>query len=287
MTEKATSDPKHTVAFQGIPGAHSDMACQRMHPYLHTMACETFQDVFTAVSDGTAAYGMIPIENSYAGRVAEIHNLLPEADVNIVSEYFHPVEHHLLGVKGTKVSDVKTVYSHHQALMQCRKFLDKHKMKHELYFDTAGAARDVAEMKDKSKAAIASALAAEHYGLEVLQKNVHDDNGNMTHFLTIAKDPVDVDVNAEHALTSMIFKVRNIPAALYKALGSFATNNVNLLKLESYVPNRNTGVAQFFITIEGHPEEKRVQIAMEELGFFSSAVKLLGTYEADKTRFVD
>jgi len=276
---------KNIVAFQGIPGAHSDMACKITHPYMKTLPCSSFEDVFEAVKKGKASCGLIPIENSRAGRVAEIHNLLPGSNLSIVGEYFHKVRHHLLAPKGTKKGSIKTVYSHPQALMQCQQHLRKLGVDSIPYSDTAVAARDVGEWKDKTKAALASDLAGELYGLEILQENMQDADNNSTLFVTISKEPIDPDPEKEHVLTSILFTTRNISAGLYKALGGFATNNVNLLKLESYIPDYDSGTAQFFITFEGHPQSKNVQHALEELGFFTKNVQLLGVYPADPNRF--
>lgn len=282
------SDPKNTIAFQGIAGAHSDMACKEAYPYMHTLPCDTFQDVFDAVNEEKAALGLIPIENSHAGRVAEIHNLLPETDLHIVSEYFHKVEHHLLAPKGAKLESITSISSHPQALMQCSKSVRGLGKTITVfpYSDTAGAAKAVAEEGDKSKAALASNLAAELYDLEILKENMQDAKNNTTLFVAIAKEPINPEIEGDdRILTSMIFTTRNIAAGLYKALGGFASNNVNLAKLESYIPDYASGSAQFFITFEGHPEEKRVQDALEELGFFTKNVQLLGVYPADEARY--
>ncbi len=278
-----STDPNETIAFQGIAGAHSDMACKQAYPYMHTLPCESFSETIAAVEEGKARYALIPIENSEAGRVAEIHNLLPDTKLSIVGEYFHRVHHHLLGIKGTKKEAVKEVYSHPQALMQCRKSCEALKLKREPFMDTAAAAEAVANWADPSKAALASHLAAELYGLEVLQEHMEDSDSNTTLFLTLAEEPLDLAPDApETLLTSMLFTTRHLSAGLYKALGGFATNGVNLVKLESYIPDYATGTAQFFITFEGHPQEPTVQQALEELGFFTQKATLLGVYPADQ-----
>lgn len=278
-------DPVHSIAFAGIPGANADLVCRTQYPYMKPMAVPEFEDVFEAVARGDAAMGVIPIENSQAGRVAEIHNLLPDTDLHIVGEYLFRVEHHLFGVKGATLEHIREVYSHTQALMQCRRTVRKLGLEAVMHPDTAMAGRDIAEWNEPSKAAICSELAGTLYGLELLKKNVEDDAYNHTLFITISKEPVDPDPEHERVLTSLIFTVRSIPAALYKCLGGFATNGVNLLKLESYIPSRsNAASAQFFITLEGHPRERRVQLALEELGFFSQKTKVLGVYAADKNR---
>jgi len=282
------AENKDIIAFQGVLGANSDVACRQAYPYMTTLPCEDFTDTFKAVEEGKAKYCMIPIGNSYAGRVAEIHNIIPNTSLSIVGEYFLKVEHQLVGVKGAKISDVKEVYSHPQALMQCAKNLKDMGIKPVRHANTALAAKDVAEWNDKSKAALSSGLAAELYGLEKLQNNLEDSKDNTTLFLIFAKNAVDPDPKKEKLIiTSMMFTTRNIPAGLYKALGGFATNNVNMIKLESYIPEVESASAQFFISFEGSPHEKHAQRAIEELGFFSKKTKLLGVYPAHKSRKVE
>ncbi len=279
-------DAEHIIAFQGVPGAHSDMACQTAHPYMQTLPCAYFEDVFDAVKNGDAKYGMIPIENSHAGRVAEIHNMLPHSGLSIVGEYFHKVRHHLMAPKGATLESVKTVTSHAQALMQCAHSVRKMGYGVEPCSDTALAAKEVAEEGDITRAALASNLAAELYGLEILQKDMQDADDNTTLFVILSKEPVDPDPESDiKILTSLLFTTRNIAAGLYKALGGFATNGVNIMKLESYIPDYTQGTAQFFITFEGHPQQNHVKHALEELGFFTKNVQLLGIYEADPSRY--
>lgn len=278
-------DPENAVAFAGIAGANGDIVCRTQYPYMQPVAYPEFEDVFEAVESGAVKYGVIPIENTQAGRVAEIHNLLPATDLHIVAEYYHRVEHHLFGVKGAKMDDIKTVYSHTQALMQCRKSLRKLGASTHMHPDTALAAKDIADWGDKSKGAIAPELCGALYGLEHLKGNVEDDSSNHTLFVTISREPVDPDPAQEKVLTSLIFTARSIPASLYKCLGGFATNSVNLVKLESYLTKGMGGAAQFFITLEGHPREKNVQLALEELGFFSQKTQVLGVYPADSKRY--
>lgn len=279
-----THDPKDTIAFQGALGAHSDMACRAAYPYMHTLPCSSFEEVFQKVESGEAGLGFIPVENTRAGRVAEIHNLLPESNLHVVGEYWHKVEHHLLGAKGASIKTIEEAHSHPQALMQCRKTMDELCIKRVPHADTAQAAKDIAESGDTTRAALASTLAAELYGLEVVKDNVQDHENNRTLFLAISKEPVDPDPEKGMVLTSLIFTVRNIPSGLYKALGGFATNSVNLLKLESHLTDPHAGKASFYATLEGHPDEKHVQLALEELGFFTKRVKVLGVYPADKSR---
>jgi prephenate dehydratase len=273
------------IAFQGVEGAHSDMACRKAYPDMKTLACDEFEDAIKAVEEGRASKCMIPIGNSYAGRVAEIHNLIPKTKLSIVAENFSKIEHHLLAPKGTKLEDIKEVYSHPQALMQCNENVKKLGLKPIKYVNTATAAKDVASWKDKSKAALASTLAMELYGLETIKMNMEDVKNNFTLFLTLASEPVDPDpASSGLIITSMLFSTRNIPAGLYKCLGGFATNNVNIIKLESYIPEGQSQSAEFFISFEGSPREKNVQRAIEELGFFSKKTKLLGVYKADEMR---
>ncbi len=283
-------DPENTIAFMGVEGANADLACRQACPYMQTLPCPSFEDVFEAVASGKAALGMIPIENSQAGRVAEIHNLLPRTQLHIVGEFFQKIEHCLLAPKGATLDTVKDVYSHPQGLLQCRDHIREMKLEAHTYSNTAAAAADVAKWNDTSKAAIASPLAGELYGLSVLRAPMQDSDNNVTVFIIIAREPVDPDLekikDGVRVLTTLLFAVRNIPAALYKSLGGFATNNVNILKLESYIPGGAAKEsAQFFLTFEGHPSEKPVQNALEELGFFCKKVTVLGVYPADPQRF--
>lgn len=285
MSRDYTSNAQNIIAFQGVPGANSDLACRQAYPYMVSRAFPSFDEVFEAVENGQAALGMIPIENSQAGRVAEIHNILPHKDVHIVGEYFQRIEHFLLAPKGATLKTIKTVYSHPQGLMQCRKFIHEHKIASETYSNTATAARDVAAWGDVTKAAIASRLAAELYGLEVVAANIEDSHENTTVFVAISKDAAHPESGKGQILTSLVFSIRNIPAALYKALGGFATNGVNLLKIESYIPGGVSNSAQFYVCFEGDPSERNVQLALEELGFFCKKVKVLGVYHADPKRY--
>ena len=285
MSDTKTLDPENTIAFMGVEGANADLACRQAQPYMHTLACPSFEDVFEAVESGKAKLGMIPIENSQAGRVAEIHNLLPRTTLHIVGEYFQKIEHCLVGPKGAKLEDVKDVYSHPQALMQCREHLREMKLTPHTYSNTAAAAADVSQWKDNAKAAIASPLAAELYGLTVLREHMQDADNNTTVFIVLAREPVEPKAN-ERVLTTVLYTIRNIPAALYKSLGGFATGGVNVIKLESYIPGgMKNEAAQFFLTFEGHPHQKSVQNALEELSFYCKRVTVLGVYPADKNRF--
>ncbi len=279
-------DAENTIAFMGVEGANADLACRQACPYMRTLPCPSFDDVFEAVTSGKAQLGMIPIENSQAGRVAEIHNLLPKTNLHIVGEFFQHIEHQLMAIKGATLESVKDVYSHPQALMQCRESLRELGVSTHTYSNTAAAAKDIATWNDVSKAAIASPLAAELYGLTVLKPHLQDANNNTTVFVIISREPGDPNPEKERVITTLLFTIRNIPAALYKSLGGFATNGVNVVKLESYIPGglRNEA-AQFFLSFEGHPSDKNAQRALEELGFFCKKVQVLGVYPADKTRF--
>jgi prephenate dehydratase len=276
---------EESIAFQGVPGAHSDVACHHIHPDMKSVPFPSFEEVFEAVKSRKVSLGLIPIENSQAGRVAEIHNLLPEMNLFIVQEYFHRVHHFLLAPPSAEAKTLKHVYSHPQALLQCRKNLHKRQLIPHPYADTALAASDVAEWNDPTKAALASELAASKYGLKIIQSNLEDTNDNTTLFVTIAREAINPEPSRGRVLTSLVFVARNIPAALYKSLGGFATNKINLLKLESYIPSKTRELAKFFVTFEGHPKERLVKLALEELTFFCESVTLLGSYYADASRF--
>lgn len=268
------------IAFQGAHGAYSDMACRDLYPDRPTLPCESFEDTFAAVHSGEAELAMIPIENSSAGRVADIHHLLPDSGLHIIGEHFQQVEHQLLAIPGASLEGLTQVHSHVQALSQCRHFLRSRGLTPVVHPDTAGAAKEVAERGDPTQGAIASALAAQIYGLETLLPNVHDQPNNTTRFVIMAREPTDVSPDDGPVITSLIFRVRSVPAALYKAMGGFATNGVNITKLESYMVDDRFTVAQFYADIEGHPEQRLVRLALEELGFFSREVKILGVYPA-------
>ena len=277
-------DPSRTVAFQGSAGAYSDLACRSVYPDLATLACASFEDVFAAVENGAAALAMIPVENSVAGRVAEIHQLLPHTKLHIVAEHFQRVHHHLLVLPGATLDDLKTVHSHIHALSQCRNLIRELGLKPVVHADTGGAAATVREKGDKTVAAIASGLAGEIYGLETLRSNIEDAEHNTTRFLILAREPIDPDPGKGPVMTSFVFQVRNVPAAVYKALGGFATNSVNMTKLESYMIGGQFTAAQFHADVEGHPNDANLRLAFEELDFFSREVKILGTYYAHPFR---
>jgi prephenate dehydratase len=274
------SHDQAVIAFQGVSGAYSDMACRAAYPDYRTLPCASFEDTFGAVSAGLASLAMIPIDNSSAGRVADIHHLMPESHLHIVGEHFQKVDHLLLGTPDCEMSGLTTVHSHVQALSQCRRFIRQAGLKPVVSADTAGAAEQIAKMGDPQHCAIASALAAELYGLKVLDPEIKDNDHNTTRFLIMAREGIDPDPADGPVITSFVFRVRSVPAALYKALGGFATNGVNITKLESYILDGSFTVAQFYADIEGHPSDRPVRLALEELGFFSKEVKILGVYHA-------
>lgn len=278
MTSKA-------IAYQGSVGAHSYLACTRFYSDFEPVSYSSFSQVFEAVENGEAQYGIIPLENSYAGRVSEIHNLLQSSNSSIVAEHFLPIRHNLAAVPGAKIEDITRVISHPQALMQCQNNLREMNAQLQEFSNTAMAAQHVSRKGEKNLAAVCSIEAAQINNLEILKTDIQDlENDNTTVFIAISKDGIDPDPQKALVLTTMLFTIRNITGSLYKALGGFATNNVNMVKLESYIPGGMSQQAKFFITIEGHPSQRNVALALEELGFFSRGVKLIGVYYADEIR---
>ncbi len=275
---------RKTIVFQGEPGANSHLACREAYPDYEPVPCPTFEDAFGALSAGEADLGMIPIENSIAGRVADIHHLMPESGLHIVAEWFLPVHHQLMAIKGATLKDVKSVESHVHALGQCRKIIRKLGIKPVVAADTAGSAREVSERKDKSRAALATRLAAEIYGLDILAEDVEDEANNTTRFVVLSREPQWAKSDNGPVITTFVFRVRNVPAALYKAMGGFATNGVNMTKLESYMVGGNFFATQFYADVEGHPDDRSVAFALEELAFFSKELKVLGVYPAHTFR---
>jgi prephenate dehydratase len=272
------------VAFQGELGANSQIAINEVFPAATPLPCATFEDVFATVADGTAPLAMIPIENSLAGRVSDIYHLLPVSGLAIVGEHFLPIRHQLVGVPGARIEDLRTVESHVMALGQCRRAIRRLGLQPIVAADTAGSAREVAAVGDPTRAAIASELAARTYGLEVLASNIEDADHNTTRFLVLSREAEDMDPAEGPMITTLVFRVRNVPAALYKALGGFATNGVNMTKLESYMLDGHFSATQFYADVEGHPEDRGLAFALEELGFFSHEVSILGTYPASSLR---
>src|SRR6187397_1221714 len=275
---------KLKIAFQGEPGANSHIAIVEAYPDAEPLPCATFEDALSAISSGEADLGMIPIENSVAGRVADIHHLLPDSGLFIIGEWFLPVRHQLMAVKGTKISDIKSVESHVHALGQCRRIIRKLGIKPIVHADTAGSARDISERNDKSVAAIASRLAAQIYGLDILAEDVEDEAHNTTRFVVLAREEKWAAQGSGALVTTFVFRVRNLPAALYKALGGFATNGVNMTKLESYMVDGEFTATQFLAEVDGHPDEAPLARALEELAFFTTDVTVLGVYPADPFR---
>jgi len=277
------ADADNTISFQGMPGAYSMMACRAAYPDMEPLSCRTFVDAFDAVREGRARLAMIPIDNSVAGRVADIHHLLPDSGLNIIAEHFQRVNHQLLGVKGATVEGLTHVHSHIHALNQCRKLIREIGVDPVVHVDTAGAAEDVAKWGDATQAAISSELAAELNGLDILRSDVEDAEHNTTRFVVMAREPVDPGAERDDLVTTFTFEVRNIPAALYKALGGFATNGINMTKLESYV-DADFVAARFYADVEGHPDQRPLKLALEELNFFSRDVHILGTYPQHEFR---
>lgn len=274
----------NVIAFQGFHGAYSDLSCRTVFPDMITLPCGTFEDAFAAVRNGQAALAMIPVENSIAGRVADNHALLPEGGLHIIGEHYHRVRHQLLAPRGATLEGLKTVRSHIQALTQCAETIRDLGIKPINHADTAGAAAEIAQLNDPTQAAIASTLAAEIYGLDILRSGIENFAHNTTRFLIMAREPKVPPVGQGTTITTLVFRVRSVPAALYKALGGFATNGVNLTKLESYMIGGRFASTQFYLDVEGHPDERSLQLAVEELSFFAREVKILGVYPASSFR---
>jgi len=274
------------IAFQGEAGANSHIACREAYRSYLPMPCPTFEDAFAAVRSGRAQLGMIPIDNSVAGRVADIHHLMPRSGLHIVGEWFLPVQHQLMAPEGATLRTIKTVESHVHALGQCRNIIRKLRIAAVVAADTAGAAREVSEADDLSRAALATKLAAKIYGLKILKKDVADDKHNTTRFVVLARKPQWASRKEKRVVTTFVFQVRNIPAALYKALGGFATNGVNMTKLESYMVEGSFAATQFYADVQGHPKDRALQLALEELEFVSQprTLKILGVYPGHALR---
>src|SRR5690349_17941626 len=277
-----TAQPR--IAYQGEPGANSDMVCKEHYPDWEAVPCASFEDVFAAVTGGDAELAMIPIDNSIAGRVADIHHFLPTSGLHIIAEHFLRIQFSLLGVPGSSLDTIKTVHSHVHALGQCRKIIKQYGLTPIISGDTAGAAREIADAADPSQAAISPPLAAEIYGLEVLASDVEDEDHNTTRFVVLSREYVPAPRGNGPVVTSFIFNVRNLPASLYKALGGFATNGVNMTKLESYMVGRHFSATQFLAEVDGHPSDPGLARALEELAFFTTDIKILGVYPADPFR---
>ncbi len=274
----------NTIAFQGELGANSHLACREVFPAMEGLPCQTFEDAFAAMSEGKAKLAMLPIENSLHGRIADIHHLLPDSGLYIIGEHFVRIHHQLMAMKGATLEGLKSVMSQTPALGQCRNIIRSLGLSMIVGADTAGSARRVAEMKDPTVAALASTLAAEIYGLNILKANVEDAAHNTTRFLILASEPDDAEAGTGDVVTTFVFRVRNVPAALYKAMGGFATNGVNMTKLESYQLEGSFNATQFYADVEGHPEDRHVRLALEELQFFTTHLRILGVYPAHPFR---
>ncbi|NBX74570.1 MAG: prephenate dehydratase [Alphaproteobacteria bacterium] len=275
---------KKTIAFQGAPGAYSDLACRAVFPDDETLPCLAFEDVFAAVVEKRADLAMLPIENSIAGRVADVHTLLPTGQLHIVAEHFQPIVHHLLAIPGAQLKNIWKAHSHVQALAQCRLWLRQHNIQAVVKGDTAGSAAALAKTPEPDVAVIASELAGKIYGLQSLAADIADIKGNTTRFLVLSRqEKIPAYEQGKIFVTTLVFKVRSVPAALYKALGGFATNGINMTKLESYLVG-NFSAAQFYLDIEAHPAEERFKHAMDELKFFAESVTVLGTYAGHAER---
>ncbi len=273
------------IAFQGELGANSHIACRETHPDLTPLPCATFEDVFAAAAAGEADLAMIPVENTIAGRVADIHHLLPTSPLQIVAEHFMPIRFQLMALPGVALDEVKVARSHVMGLGQCRNFLRQRGIRAQVTADTAGAAREVSEAGDRTLAAIAPRLAADVYGLEILAENIEDAAHNTTRFVIMSRDYVHPERGqGQDWVTAFVFRVRNVPSALYKAMGGFATNGVNMTKLESYQIGGSFAATQFYAEVEGHPDDLAVQRALDELSFFSTEVKHLGVFPANPFR---
>jgi len=272
------------IVFQGEPGANSHLAIKEAYPKAEAVPAATFEDCFAAVTNAKADLAMIPIENSLAGRVADIHHLLPVSGLHIVGEFFLPIHFQLMAPKGASVKGIKTVHSHIHALGQCRKIIRKHRWKPVVEGDTAGSAREIAEAGDPSRAALAPRIAAGIYGLDILIENVQDAAHNTTRFIVLSKKDVRAGTKSGPVVTTFVFRVRNVPAALYKVLGGFATNGVNMTKLESYQLDGQFTATQFYADVDGHPSDRPVKLALEELAFFCDELSILGVYPANSFR---
>jgi prephenate dehydratase len=277
---------RKTIAFQGEAGANSHIACNQAYRGYEPLPCPTFEDAFAAVRSGRAELAMIPIDNSIAGRVADIHHLMPKSGLHIIGEWFLPVQHQLMAPKRASLKTIKTVESHVHALGQCRNIIRSLRVKAVVAADTAGAAREVAEAGDATRAALATKLAAKIYRLKILKKDVADDRHNTTRFVVLARAPKWANRKEPRVMTTFVFQVRNIPAALYKALGGFATNGINMTKLESYMVDGNFAATQFYADVQGHPKDRALELALEELEFVSQpkSLKILGVYPGHRFR---
>jgi len=274
----------NTFSFQGVHGAYSEQAGKEIYPKAKTYPCTTFEEMFDSVKEGKAEIAIVPIENSRAGRVADTQRLIPESNLKIIGEYFLEINHCLLAPKNASLNTIKRIYSHEQAIAQCRNNILKNKKEMLVEADTAGSARMVSERDSTEEAAIASELAAKIYNLQIINNNFQDSENNITRFLQMSKDSIEIDSTDKNLMTTLVFQVRSLPAALYKSLGGFASNSVNITKLESYIHPQGFDVAQFYIDFEGHPENPSVKLALEEMKFFCKQIQILGVYKMSDFR---
>ncbi len=274
----------NSFAFQGVNGAYSEQAGKNVFPDANSVACSTFEDMFACVRNEQADIALVPIENSQAGRVADTQRLIPDSELKIIGEYFLEVRHNLLVMRGTKIADVKRIYSHEQGIAQCRNKIINLNKEMVIAADTAGSAKKISELKSKENAAIASSLAAEIYDLEIIEKDFQDSKHNVTRFLIMSKNANQISSSDQDLLTTLVFEVRSIPASLYKCLGGFASNGINITKLESYIHPQGFDVAQFYVDFEGHPDQSSVKLALEEMKFFCKEIKILGVYKKSEFR---
>ena len=274
----------NSFAFQGVNGAYSEQAGKNVFPDANSVACSTFEDMFACVRNEQADIALVPIENSQAGRVADTQRLIPDSELKIIGEYFLEVRHNLLVLRGTKIADVKRIYSHEQGIAQCRNKIINLNKEMVIAADTAGSAKKISELKSKENAAIASSLAAEIYDLEIIEKDFQDSKHNVTRFLIMSKNANQISLSDKDLLTTLVFEVRSIPASLYKCLGGFASNGINITKLESYIHPQGFDVAQFYVDFEGHPDQSSVKLALEEMKFFCKEIKILGVYKKSEFR---
>ena len=274
----------NNFAFQGVNGAFSEQAGKNVFPHANSVACSTFEDMFSCVRDRKADVALVPIENSQAGRVADTQRLIPDSELNIIGEYFLEVRHNLLAVPGTKISDVKRIHSHEQGIAQCRNKIIALNKEMIVATDTAGSAKKISELKSNEDAAIASILASEIYNLDILENDFQDSKHNVTRFLIMSKNTNNIHSSEKNLLTTLVFIVRSIPASLYKCLGGFASNGINITKLESYIHSQGFDVAQFYVDFEGHPDQVSVKLALEEMKFFCKEIKILGVYKKSDFR---
>jgi len=274
----------NSFAFQGVNGAYSEQAGKNVFPNANSVACSTFEDMFACVRNEQADIALVPIENSQAGRVADTQRLIPDSELKIIGEYFLEVRHNLLVMRGTKITDVKRIYSHEQGIAQCRNKIINLNKEMVIAADTAGSAKKISELKSKENAAIASSLAAEIYDLEIIEKDFQDSKHNVTRFLIMSKNANQISSSDQDLLTTLVFEVRSIPASLYKCLGGFASNGINITKLESYIHPQGFDVAQFYVDFEGHPDQSSVKLALEEMKFFCKEIKILGVYKKSEFR---